>query len=371
MILCIILGILTFCDELSIRLDVFVYLSVQTSDADPMAKYRAGFITCASEITRMVMGFPGLDENVKFNVMKHLATCCTPDQSPMINDTKVKQEVSHEQIIRQDSRVEPIRNQDCKSEPIRNKDARIESIRSQDVILESIRGQNIRVDPLVSQERPNLIASTVQCIPTESKAVTEKRLMYQQLFGRAGATRRVTSPEARVRQPQYPVNAFEHRTDDQKLQQLTPNSNSVSKYQTILPWSTNNSLSNVSTATLKNNSICSTIPWTNGATLNADSNSNKGSVGYKLPSKVGKSEGSLIKPVPQLPEKFLISGGIRLMPATVLVPVQVGYAPVSDYKHKTQTEEHDRLDDVWRPWERMEQFGGSSKGIQHQGIFSL
>ena len=305
------------------------------------------------------MGFPGLDEGVKFNVMKHLAKCCTADQRPVV-DTKIKQEMAHVPIAQQDTRIEPIRSQEGKLDQTRQ-DSKIESLRCQDIV----------IDPPISIERSNLITSTTQSNPLESKTVIEKRLMYQQLLSRTGTTRKVTSPNSRMSRSQYAAGAFEYRTDDQKLQQLSPNVKSTSKYPTILPWS-NNSHTGVSiTETLKNSTADSSVPWINSAKIYTDNNNNtRVNLGLKMPQ-VCKSDGNLIKPVPQMPDKYLVSGGIRLMPATVLVPVQVGYAPLDGYKQRCQTDDRERARDVWRPWERVDALNSRSKGIHNQSIFSL
>ena len=325
-----------------------------------MAKYRAGFITCASEVTRMVMGFPGLDESVKFNVMKHLAKCCTVDQRPVV-DTKIKQEVTHVSIAQQqDTRIEPIRSQEGKLDQT-NQESKLESLRRQDMVIE----------PLLSSEVSNLITSTTQSNTIESKTVVEKRLMYQQLLSRTGTTRKMTSPSSRVPLSQYPAGAFEYRTDDQKLQQLSPNVKNTSKYPAILPWSNSSHTGASITETLKNSTAESSVPWTNPTKLYTDSNNNtRVNLGLKM-TQVSKSDGNLIKPVPQLPDKYLVSGGIRLMPATVLVPVQVGYAPLDGYKQGYQAEDRDRGRDVWRPWERVDALSSRSKAIHSQSIFSL
>ena len=340
---------------------------MQSPDADPIAKYRAGFITCASEVTRMVMGFPGLDESVKFNVMKHLAKCCTTDQRPVI-DAKIKQEVTHASVIRQDTRTGHMRNQEGKPDQA-NQDSKLESIRGQH---ESVQGQDIMTGPLLSHERSNLITSTTQCTLLEPKTVVEKRLMYQHLLSRAGAARKVGSPDSRIPLSQCPVGTFDFRADEQKLQQLSPNLKCINKYPTILPWNSSGHTNVASTETLKSSPTSTSVPWANATKLYTDSNNNtKVNLGLKMPQKIRKTDGNLIKPVPQLPDKYLISGGIQLMPATVLVPVQVGYAPLDEYKHNSQVEGRKRARDVWRPWERVEAINGRSKRIQSQGIFSL
>lgn len=383
-------------------LKVFFSFTVQSPDADPVAKYRAGFITCASEVTRMVMGFPGLDESVKFNVMKHLANCCTAEQRQIVSDAKVKQEVTHEPIVCQNTRIEPTRSQESKIEPIRDndrgqgvrlepirgqdsrmksvrgQDSRHEAIRGQDSIIDSIRGKDlrmkpnrgldVRVEPLMAQERSNAIARALNGSPGEVKTVGEKRLMYQQLLSRAGLARKVTSSDARVPHSQYPSSFFEHRTDEEKLQQLNTKVKGTRKYATILPSDANNKASETNSTSPKYKSICASIPWT--STASVDNVGSRVEAGFKAPQNGKNSDGNLIKPVPQLPEKFLISGGIRLMPATVLVPVQVGYAPFRDYQEKSLAGETEKSSDVWRPWERIEQLNGSSKVLQNQGIFS-
>lgn len=43
-----------------------------------MARYRAGYNECASEVSRYLMSLDGLDAQVRARLLSHLATYCTP-----------------------------------------------------------------------------------------------------------------------------------------------------------------------------------------------------------------------------------------------------------------------------------------------------
>ena len=360
------------------------FLAVQSPGADPVARYRAGFVTCASEVTRMIMGLPDVDENVKFHVMKHLANCCTVDsrRSPAA-DAIIKQEVANEpirkleipnqpigsqdirhevarsldmrkELIRDeplrghDIRKEQIRSQDIRSDPTRGRDIRIETIRSLDIRNESISSQKIVHEPDRSQEMfvSTTIAKTLQNQIPEARTVGEKRIMYQQLLNRVNRQRPLIAREPRMKPAQYESSSLDQNTDGQILHQMAVRLKNVTSHPTVTTSNHNNNNKDDSfkTTALKTmNNLPDLGTWDNN---HDDHSKHVTNSSFKVPPKTSKPEGGLIKPVPQIPEKVLISGGIRFMPATVLVPVQVGYAPVDcNQNHIT-----DEKTDVWRPY---------------------
>ncbi|XP_065051062.1 uncharacterized protein LOC135680795 [Rhopilema esculentum] len=338
--------------------------TVQNPDADPMAKYRAGFITCASEVTRMIMGFPGLDESIKFNVMKHLASCCTVDQRSSTKDNKIKQELPLDPGRGQEVRIEPARTQDVRIEPVRSQDTRVDPVRSQDVRIDPARSLDVRLDAIRGQEPTSSIGMTSAQLSqiVDSRTVGEKRAMYQQLLTRAGTQVKRQPPEPRLKLNQYTNGIMEYRLDDQTIKQFSPGLKT--KFPpSVVPWTSN-------VTPTKTTSMVSGV-----SQLWVDSNNNtecsikkqSQEVGFDIPHKTSRPDGSLIKPVPQMPEKVFISGGIKFMPATVLVPVQVEYAPF-EYGRKSVSEEKR---DVWRPWEKMEHLSRNSKASHGHSIFTL
>ena len=344
--------------------NIFYLFPVQSPDVDPMAKYRAGFITCASEVTRMIMGFPGLDESIKFNVMKHLANCCTVDQRASSKDNKIKQELSHDPGRGQEARIEPARTKDARIEPVRSQDTLIEPVRSQDVRIDPIRSLDVRLDAIRGQEPTSSIGMTSAQLSqiVDSRTVGEKRAMYQQLLTRAGTQVKRQPPEPRLKLNQYTNGVIEYRQDDQKIKQLSPGLKT--KFPpSVLPWTSN-------VTPTKTTPMVSGVsqPWVdNNNNTQCSVKKQSQEVGFDISQKTSRPDGSLIKPVPQMPEKVFISGGIKFMPATVLVPVQVEYAPF-EYGRKTVSEERR---DVWRPWEKIEHLTRHAKASHGHSIFTL
>jgi len=315
--------------------------SVHNPDVDPSAKYRAGFITCASEVTRMIMGFPGLDESVKFNVMKHLAKCCTEDKRPTV-DENIKQEVAQGSNVPTDVRVEPLEKVKLKLDES-NQDAKQRLFRSQEKIIDSLLGHN----------------SITHCKVTEAATVAEKRLMYKHVLSTVGSAKMGMSTDSRMRRSHYLTRANRYHKDDQKLQQFFPNLKSYSKSPSAFLWNDTSHYDSSSRESLTNSIMSPSLPWNKATKLCSDSSK----------STTCRSENSLIKPIPKLPDRYLITEGIRLMPATVLVPVQVGYASIDEGESNNQTEEQEIKRDVWRPWEREETVTNHSKVIKYQNLF--
>lgn len=335
----------------------------------------------------MIMGLPGLDENVKFNVMKHLASCCTvdPRRSP-VADNIIKQEAANEPIRKLemanqpigsqdiphevarslDIRKEPMRNQDIRNTPLRGHDIRQEQIHSQDTDpthghdnrIENIRSLDIRNEPISSpkilhepirsQETfvSTTIANTLHNQIPEARTVGEKRIMYQQLLNRVSRQRPLIAREPRVKPVQYENGSLDQNTDGQILHQMAVGLKSVTSHPIVTMSNHNNNDkgNGFKTTALKTmNNLPGLGTWNDNHNDHSKYITNSS---FKVPPKTYKPEGGLIKPVPQIPEKVLISGGIRFMPATVLVPVQVGYAPVDcNQNHIT-----DEKTDVWRPY---------------------
>ena len=249
------------------------------------------------------MGFPGLDETVKFNVLKHLANCCSGDQRPTTaadNSTKT------------DMRNEAIRTQEREAPIPANNASKVQST------LTSI-GQII-----------------------DARTVGEKRLIYQQLFNRANSSRIDFTLEMKSQQHQLPINSVGRTPSEQKHPLVNNDIGPLNK-----------------------------IPLDTGSNnINNNNNNDPRPVlkqGFKAPHKTYKKVSNLIKPVPQMPEKLFISNGIRFMPATVLVPVQVGYTPVHEYK---QNKVADEKNEVWRPWEKMGDLVKDTN-LQAKTVFSL
>lgn len=61
----------------------FFYFLAAPASPDPsaLAKYRAGFNECASEVSRYLMSLNGMDTQVRSTLLAHLADCCNPVKS--------------------------------------------------------------------------------------------------------------------------------------------------------------------------------------------------------------------------------------------------------------------------------------------------
>ena len=300
----------------------------------------------------MVMGFPGLDESVKFNVMKHLAKCCTEDKRPTV-DENIKQEVALGCNVPTEERIGQLNKSELKLGEL-----------SQDAKRELLRGENKIIDSLL--EHRNIAHRKV----TKAKTMVEKRLMYQHLLSTVGSTRMGISADFRMQRSHYLSGADRYHNDDQKLYQFFPNLKSYSRNQSTLLWNDNNHYYSSREESLKNSIIAPSFPCTKATKLCLD-NSNNATVTFKTPHNTCRSESSLVNPMPQLGESYLIRGGIKLMPATVLVPVQVGYASIDEFESNNQIEEQKMKRDVWRPWERVETVANHSKVKRSQDVFSI
>ena len=215
----------SFSDSIRYITFLCLFFTVQTSDAHPMARYRSGFITCATEVTRLLMGLPGLDENIKFSVIKHLASCCSTSPIETTADSVTVPAIEPTNIISQVSSTEII-------QPINST------------------GQSI-----------------------DGRTIEQKRLMYQRLITQ-GAT-----PTYKVKEQGHVITSTDHSQPK--------------------PTDTHSCLA-------------------------------------------GKHE-HILKPIPQLPSQALFGNGVKLMPATVLVPVPVTFPNAVKQESAAKTE-------VWRPW---------------------
>lgn len=70
---------------------LFSSACMNANDPNTLARYRAGYNECASEMTRYLMSLDGLDPQIRARLLAHLATFCTPC-GPLIKPTMTTKE---------------------------------------------------------------------------------------------------------------------------------------------------------------------------------------------------------------------------------------------------------------------------------------
>eukprot|EP00794_Sanderia_malayensis_P016950 gene16950-18657_t len=316
--------------------------SGQTNEADPMAKYRAGFVACKSKVEKLVVGFPDLDENVKFNVLNHLANCFTGDERRVA------------------STETPPTKTDVKSDQLRNSHVR-----------------DTTTMPLGTYNNSNThspLTSLSQILDTRTM-IEEKKMAYQQICSRQSVKRAgCFSPtnEINMRQNHNNVTSIIHSSPaaeelesrQQQQQQMKTDVKSIStRHKSDIGWiTTSNNFSNDNNNSNVMRQISLSEQQQGLIKLPAKTCSNTSSSNNII---IRPPDGNVIKPVPQVPEKIFISNGIRFMPATVLVPVQFGYSTLDYNSNKQPKLADEKSAEVWRPWEKMGQFAAKDCCSHH------